>query len=300
MLKETEQLLCFAVVCDTGSVTAASRLLKRSKAHISRQIVALEKRIGTTLMYRTTRKITLTDAGHTLKEQASALYRDSLLINQKATVLDDAVSGHFVITAPVSLATYLLVPELPALQQQFPQVTFELIATNDHLKLIPEGVDLAIRTGHVVDDTLIAHQIGTARDIFYADKALAATLKTQQDLALLQQHRLLMNPYSLNNHHIHLNRNGETVKFRPEQMLKISEYPMLMNLAERASGIAFAPDYCLSDKHTRSTLSQVLTDWSGNSWPVLLAYPFQAPLPKKLKQIAKALRTALSNRLQQL
>ncbi|WP_395377397.1 LysR family transcriptional regulator [Marinicella sp. W31] len=297
MLKETEQLLCFAVVCDAGSVTAASQLLKRSKAHISRQIAALEARIGTTLMYRTTRKITLTDSGHKLKEEALALYRDSLLINQKATVLDDAVSGQFVITAPVSLATYVLIPEIPSLQQQFPEVTFEIVASNDSLNLIPEGVDLAIRTGHVVDDALIAHQIGTAKDIFYADTSTASALKNSQDLALLQHYRLLVNPYSLNSNNMHISRKGNTMKFKPELMTKISEYPMLMHLAQSGFGIAYAPDYCLNDTNTNKNLSQVLDEWSGSSWPILLAYPFQSPLPNKLKQIVQALRKSLSSRL---
>ena len=297
MLKETEQLMCFAAVCDNGSLTAASQILNRSKAHISRQISALEKRIGATLMYRTTRKITLTEAGQKLKQEALRLYRDSLLIHHKSAALDDEISGRFVITAPVSLATFVLIPEIPALQAQFPDVTFEVMATNDSLKLIPEGVDLAIRTGHVVDDTLIAHQLGTAKDIFYADKKLAAKLKDTQDLAILQQHKLLLNPYSFRGDVLHLSRHDSIVEFRPENLIKISEPPMLLNLAERGFGIACAPDYCLEEIREKNILAPVFTEWACFSWPILLAYPFQSPLPNKLKRIAQALRSSLSQRL---
>jgi len=297
MLKETEQLMCFAAVCDNGSLTAASQVLGRSKAHISRQIAALEKRLDTTLMYRTTRKITLTEAGQKLQKEALRLYRDSLLINHKATVLDDAVSGRFVITAPVSLATFVLIPEIPNLQKQFPDVTFEVLATNDNLKLIPQGVDLAIRTGHIVDETLIAHQLGSAQDIFYADRKTAARLGHTQDLNILQQHRLLLNPETSRDDVLHLNRNNTLVEFRPQHFTKISEPPMLLNLAERGFGIACAPSYCQHESHIRKVLSPVFTEWACAAWPILLAYPFQVPIPGKLKQIAQALRESLGAKL---
>ena len=149
MLTELEQTICFAAVCDTGSMTAAAKALNRSKAHVSRQVSALEQDIGLKLLHRTTRKLTLTDAGLSFKEEALQLYRNAQLVKQKSHSLNQQLAGKFVITAPVSISTFVLAPIIPELQQTFPDIEFEILPTNQNLNLINDPTGPAPVTSFV-------------------------------------------------------------------------------------------------------------------------------------------------------
>lgn len=294
MLNPLEEMFCFAAVCERGSITKAGHALGRSKAHVSRKITDLEHRVGTKLLHRTTRKITLTTEGLYLKDEALKLYRNGILLCHKAMSLDNNLSGKFVITAPISIATYLLAPLMATLQDTFPDVEFELRPTNKTLDLISSGVDLAIRTGAVTDEDLIAHQIGVGRDILFRSIEGIGKRAPLSDITDLIQNRLFINSYSLHKEGLRLNKGGEAIELQPAHITKVGEYPLLMDLIQRGNGIGLAPNYCLSGT---TGLEQVLPSWHGREWPILIAYPFVAPLPLKLSQISAFLRLNLGTKL---
>ncbi len=287
MLDELEEMICFAAVCEAGSMTAAAKALHRSKAHISRKVTDLEVRIKTRLLHRTTRKISITDAGLQLRDEALQLYRNSQRLNHRAASLDTSLSGKFVITAPVSIATYLLAPQMPALQESFPDVEFELKPTNENLALIKEGVDLAIRTGSVQDDSLIAHQIGMGRDILFQSIKSHPPVIEMSDLL---QRRLLINPYSLTENTLRLYKGEESLELQPAHITKAGEYPLLVELVKEGNDIGLAPDYCIQKLVDEGLIEPLLPDWRGREWPILITYPYLSPLPLKLSKISAFLR----------
>ncbi|MBL4740955.1 MAG: LysR family transcriptional regulator [Sneathiella sp.] len=294
MLNPLEELFCFAAICEKGSITAASRVLGRSKAHVSRKMKELEERVGTKLLHRTTRQITLTTEGSYLKDEALKLYRNGNLLCHKAMSLDSDLSGRFVITAPVSIATYLLAPIMASLQDTFPLVEFDLRPSNEKLDLITTGVDLAIRTGSVSDEDLIAHQIGVGRDILFRSTKNTVGAPPISDVTDLLHNPLFINPYSLHCEDLRLHKAGEAIELQPTHMTKVGEYPLLMDLVQRGNGIGLAPDYCVIGSEA---LEQVLPDWQGREWPILITYPFLAPLPIKLSKISAFLRQKLGDQL---
>ncbi|MEH6402926.1 MAG: LysR family transcriptional regulator [Sneathiella sp.] len=296
MLTSLEEIFCFAAVCENGSITAASKTLGRSKAHVSRKIKDLEHRIGTKLLHRTTRTITLTTEGSYLKDEALKLYRNGNLLCHKAMSLDSDLSGRFVITAPVSIATYLLAPLMVSLQNTFPDVAFELRPSNETLDLITAGVDLAIRTGAVADESLIAHQIGVGRDILFRSTRSNPNASPLLDVTDLIQTPLFINPYSLYKEDLRLHNAGDVIELQPVHMTTVGEYPLLMELVQRGTGIGLAPDYCLNGS---DELEAVLPNWHGREWPILITYPFLAPLPIKVSKISAFLRQKLGDKLKE-
>jgi len=297
MLDDLEEIICFATVCDEGSITAAGQALGRSKAHVSRKISSLEQRIGTRLLHRTTRKLTPTDVGLKFKEEALQLYRNSQLVNHRAYTLSDELSGTFVITAPVSIATYLLAPIIPELQKKFPDISFEIHPTNENLDLLAEGIDLAIRSGSVVNESLIAHQIGIAQDVFFAPEQVLGQVKTEGKITDLLHQHLLLNPYSMQGDSIVLSTQSDNIELRPKQVTRISEYPLLLDLVGRGMGIGFAPNYCISELKKKPGVNHILKQWKGREWPILIIYPFQSPVPVKLTKISQYLRQKLGSLL---
>lgn len=295
MINKLEQMICFAVVCEKGTMTAASQILGCSKGHVSRTITALEKRIKATLFHRSTRKLTLTDAGQALQPEAMTLYQNALLADKKSLDLKQQLSGKFVITAPVTLATYLLAPVIPELQQTFPEVEFEIIASNENLNLINSGVDLAIRTGNVIDEQLIAHQIGVAQEIFYAHQNLFDHAKEPIRIEDLNQHPILINSHSMHDEIVHLSNNARLQNWQPKNKMSISLYSLLLDLVGRGAGIGFAPNYCLPSITTSQQVKHILPEWHGKEWPVFIAYPFQVPTPEKLVRVSQFLKQKLTS-----
>ena len=296
MLIFYEELICFAAICESGSITAASRELGCSKAHVSRKLTDLEGRLGAKLMHRTTRRITFTRAGEGLRGQALQQYLALKGLARQAEAADEGLSGRFVITASLSLCTYLLAPEMPDLQAAFPEIRFDLRPSNESLDLVSEGIDLAIRTGSVVDDSLIAHPLGNAREIFLTmEDDGPERAKEPSDIGDLDSRPLYINPYSLTDGKLRVGNGRQVVEFDPAQASLISDFSLLVDLARRNRGIALAPDYSLAMLGPNAR--RCLGGWQGREWPVLMAYPFIAPPPVKLSAVAAYLRPRLSARL---
>ncbi len=289
---ETEELMCFAAVVDAGSMTKAARELNCSKAHISRRINSLERRVSAKLFFRTTRRMTLTEVGSELYPKSKKLLLDSLMINRQLQSLSAEISGKFVITAPVSISQYFLGPLLPGLQKEFPMVEFELIPTNERLELVFDGIDLAIRTGSVIDDSLVATYVGQCKDVFFSTKEKFADLETIADLS--NQH-LLINPQSLQDDELIFDVEGVPTKVDYASRTLVHEYPVLLSMVANGFGVGVAPNYCVTKSNHTDCVQHVLPAASGHSWPIYLLHPYQSPLPGKLLSV----RNTLANTMQE-
>ena len=262
MLNELEEMICFAAVCDAGTMTAAAKKLNRSKAHVSKKIANLESRIGITLLHKTTRKITVTDAGSRFKD-----------------------------TAPTSIFWFVLSPVMAELQEILPDVDFELIPSNKPIDLVSEGIDLAIRIGNVVGERLIAHQVGVGRDVLFTSALKNKNLKQFTEITDVMNERLILNPYSYDGEMLRLTCSEQNIE------LRVSEYPLLINLVKRGCGVGFAPNYSISKMIEKGDLVPIMPNWHGREWPVFVVYPFAAPIPNKLQKISSFLREKLSKKI---
>lgn len=297
MLDELEEMICFAAVCEAGTMTAAAKKLRRSKAHVSKKISTLERRIGTSLLHKTTRRITVTDAGARLKDNALQLYRNSLFLGHQAFSLSDELSGKFTISAPTSIFHFVLSPVMAELQEMLPDVDFELIPSNQPVDLISDGVDLAIRTGNVVDDRLIAHQVGVGRDVLFASPNKYRDPNKFNEITDVLNERLMLNPYSYDGEILRLTSGEQNIKLCTNRVTTVSEYPLLIDLVKRGCGIGFAPNYSISKMIKQGGLVPIMPNWHGREWPVYVVYPFVAPVPSKLKLISAFLRKELTAKI---
>src|SRR5215468_355743 len=157
----------FVVTLDEGSLAAAGRKLGRSPAAVSRAIAFLEERVGTELLHRTTRSIKLSEAG----ERYAATCRRVL------TELEDADAaagergvprGTLTITAPVISGELVLRPILDAFLEAFPTISVRTMLIDRHVNLMEEGVDVALRIGHLEDSSMVAIRVGEVRRVVVA------------------------------------------------------------------------------------------------------------------------------------
>lgn len=163
-----DAMRCFIQIVESGSLSAASRKHGRSLAGTVRTLAALEARLGIRLLERTTRTLRLTEEGADYLERARAVCEmadeaDALVMSRRGRL-----AGRLVVTAPVVFGRLYVAPQLLALLKAEPELTTSLVLTDRVMDFIDDGVDVAVRIGHLPDSSLRATTIGATRWIYCA------------------------------------------------------------------------------------------------------------------------------------
>src|SRR5438093_3541280 len=163
-----DAMQAFVTVADLQGFAPAARKLGLSPSAVTRLIAALEERLGARLLQRTTRSVTLTDAGTRYLERARRILADVEEAELAAEGERTRPSGRLVVSAPVGFGRLHVSPVMAAYLQRYPDVAGELRLEDRVINLVEEGVDLAVRIGHLADSSLVARQVGQMRRIVVA------------------------------------------------------------------------------------------------------------------------------------
>lgn len=158
---DLNSLLIFAAVAEAGGFTAAADRLGTSKARVSLVVARLESRLGTMLFSRTTRRVTLTEAGEALQARCVPLLREAhAVLAEVAAGEGRELAGTLRLTASVDLATQALAGVVAAFSARHPRLQIELRTSDRVVDLVQEGLDLGLRVGWLRDSTLRATRLG--------------------------------------------------------------------------------------------------------------------------------------------
>jgi|HigsolmetaAR203D_1030402.scaffolds.fasta_scaffold00272_21 DNA-binding transcriptional LysR family regulator len=161
----------FVRVVETGSFTRAAGQLRLSRAMVSKYVQELENRLGVRLLNRTTRRLSLTEAGAAYYERCARIVADAAEADQVAARLNLSPQGLLKINAPMSFGTRHLAPAIPDFIAAYPAISVEM-TQNDHLvDLLEEGYDVAVRIGRLADSSLVARRIAPCRLVICASPA---------------------------------------------------------------------------------------------------------------------------------
>jgi len=179
-------LTAFAAVVETGSFAAAARRLGRSTSRLSRQVADLEAGLGARLLHRTTRALTLTEAGRAYHEQVARILADLDAADQSVGRLQAAPRGRLRVAAPMSFGIRHLAPALPDFLARYPEIALDMAMNDRFVDLIDEGFDLAVRIGRLAESSLISRRLAPLRRVLCASPdylAAHGTPRTPDDLA---------------------------------------------------------------------------------------------------------------------
>ena len=288
------RLAAFAAVVESGSFTAAGEKLGLTKAMVSQHVSRLEKELGITLLTRTTRKVTPTEAG-------SAFYADCapVLLEVEAAIArvgggTGVPSGTLRLTAPDDYGSAAIVPALAGFLHQFPQLKVELVATDQVVDLVAGRFDLAIRTGWLRESSLRATQLGSFDQIVAASPAYlkkAGMPKRPQDLA--QHHwialTLLRSPLTWN----FSGRDGKSQSVRVSPTISTNSTASLRAFMREGLGISVLPNYMLDADIAAGRLTRVLPSWSLPQGGVFAVYPNVRYTSAKVRAFVDFLRNQL-------
>lgn len=272
----------FVRVVQAGSFSAAARQLGLPTSTISTRVARLEKRLGVTLLQRTTRKLNLTEAGTLYFEHASTGL--GYLLEAEAA-LDEArqqPQGVLKVTAPADLGDVLLGSLIAQMQQTYPALSLELMLTQSYVDLVAEGVDVAIRTGELRDSSLIAKSLGTIQWALFASPDYlqeAGQIASPTDLA---QHQCVQFT-SMGRHHWELQRGTTAIRVPLAARTLVNSIGVVRAMAESGQGVALLPTFICQPTVQAGGLQRVLPEWRGQADAVHLVYPKQRFMPPKLR-----------------
>jgi DNA-binding transcriptional LysR family regulator len=163
-----DAMQAFVAVADLQGFAPAARKLSLSPSGVTRLIAALEDRLGARLLQRTTRKVALTDVGTRYLERVRRILADVEEAESSAEGERTRPSGRLVVSAPIGFGRLHVSPLMSQYLVRYPEVTAELRLTDRTVNLVEDGVDLAVRIGHLADSTLVARHVGEMRRIVVA------------------------------------------------------------------------------------------------------------------------------------
>src|SRR6195256_2730752 len=187
-----EDIEVFAEVAGQGSFTAAARRLNRSPAAITRAVADLEARLGVRLLNRTTRAVSLTDAGERFLGGARRVLADLEEIERAAAGKGTAPRGELSVTAPILFGRLHVLPIVTEFLSGFPAVTVRLMLLDRPVDLVEEGIDAAVRIGMLADSSAIATRLGHLHRVVVAAPDYLERRGTPQSPADLAEHDVIM------------------------------------------------------------------------------------------------------------
>jgi DNA-binding transcriptional LysR family regulator len=274
-----EEVLAFDALARTGSFTAAADLLGCTKSLVSLRIKALEKRLGSVLVMRTTRRVTLTEAGQRLLPYAQQM-RDALEhIPRAVDEVQSCLEGPLTVSTTASLASTVLAPVLVELARVHPRLKVSVEVNNKVQDPVADQLDFCLRSHNVHDEGLVARWVGWGEEGLYAAPMFLdgqPPIHIPEDLA---GQRLLMDSQD---HCLEL-RCGECLhKLEVSApLLTANHFNLLSRLVVDGAGIAPLPDYVAAPHLTKGELVKVLPDWHTQRWQVFLVFPYRQPMPRK-------------------
>ncbi|MCQ0032281.1 LysR family transcriptional regulator [Burkholderia glumae] len=210
MKTSTEELQTFVAIIDSGSITAAAEQLGQTVSGVSRALNRLERKLGVTLLRRTTRSSQLTDEGELLLARAREILQAVEEAETAVSLGRVEPAGRLRVDAATPFMLHAIVPRLPAFTARYPDIALELSNNERFIDLIEQRIDIAIRIGALPDSTLHARPLGSSPLHVLASPAYLAAHGTPHSVADLARHRLLgfSDIETLNRWPLHLRADG--------------------------------------------------------------------------------------------
>ena len=283
MLGQADRVLIFDAVAEEGSFTRAAARLGCSKAHVSTQLGLLESYLGVQLVHRTTRQITLTEAGHVYRGYAKQVHETLLAAANVVSASRSEVAGRIQITVPTSLGETALPEMILAFRQQHPNVEPVVDMSSVHRDLISDGFDVAIRLTNSLESNFVARSLGVVREAVVATPSLIEAhppVIAPPDLAQLP---CLVNYHFRDEPRWMFSRKGEHIKVMVSGPVKANTQQGIHRFALLGAGVGRLPRYMVEADIVAGRLAVLCEDWETVALPLYIVYPGQRHLPMRTR-----------------
>jgi DNA-binding transcriptional LysR family regulator len=276
-----DDIAVFVKVVQAGSFTQAARLLAMPITTVSAKVAHLEKRLGITLISRTTRKLSITQAGESYFRKCVLALKEIQAAEEEVTSNLKEPQGTLKITAPVDMGHILLPPIVQTLLKKFPKIKVDLVITNRVIDLVSEGIDIAVRAGELEDSSLICKKFVSSHMNFFASPQYLKKHGTPSNPKDLEKHQLIGFSEEM--------ENGRTVNLQPKASFRVESRIVADDLETvkaftlLGEGIGVFPRFICEEDIARGKLIMVLPKWWLGSSHFSLVYPAQKFVSPKIQ-----------------
>jgi DNA-binding transcriptional LysR family regulator len=273
-----EAMTAFAAVADRKSFSSAARHLKMSPPAVTRLVAGLEDHLGVALLRRTTRTVTVTDAGARYLERVKRILAETEEAESAAQAELATPSGRLVISAPVTFGRMHISPLVAEYLKLYPQVSGELLLSDRYVNLVDDGIDVALRIGELADSSLIARRAGTTRRVVVGAPKYFAERGTPKTLADLKAHDIVrLTGGALDWSFAGGERTELPARYVTNSVDCATDYVL------RNGGLVSLLAYQVADAVAAGKLRIVLSDFERPALPIQFVYPTSRLLSSKVR-----------------
>ncbi|MFC4160291.1 LysR family transcriptional regulator [Chitinimonas lacunae] len=273
MIEDIRYLIVFAKVAEVGSFSRAAEALELSNATISMHLAKLEKNLGVALLYRNTRKLSLTHDGLNLLETAKSmleLYEKGIIEFKQRSI---STTNNLRISIPaVFINSAAFMTQIGNFIKHHPGINLDILCSDNRNDIISESIDVAFRIGDLPDSSLKAkHVFEFSRTVVGSRELLDQypLIKHPRDLSAIPWIGLTMRP----NYRLFTHVNGDQYEVKYVPQIRLDNVEAVYQLAKQGIGLAAPPEFLTPDDIARGTIEKVLPEWSLSPMKVYAVWP---------------------------
>jgi DNA-binding transcriptional LysR family regulator len=277
------QMEVFVAVVEAGSFAKAGTRLRVSPPAVTRAVSSLEERLGVRLLNRTTRSLSLTEAGLRFLESAKRLLAEIDAAERGAAGESATPAGHLTVTASVTFGRSAMAPVMSEFLRHHPRVTASLVLVDRVVNLVEEGIDVAVRIGQLPDSSLVVRRVGEVQRILVASPDYVAKHGEPGSPAELKRHSIIALSGLMPNREWRFVDGTISGHVALQPRFEINDAAAAIDAAEGGDGITVALSYMVAQKIADGRLTTVLLRYAPPPVPVQLVYPESRLLAPKLR-----------------
>ncbi|WP_444905383.1 LysR family transcriptional regulator [Microbulbifer sp. SSSA008] len=273
----------FVTVAETGGFSPAAKLLGISKSAVSKRVTQLELQLGVKLLHRTTRKLSLTEAGEHFYEHARVAYKSAKDAQDAVLQLQGEPRGRLRINAPMSFGRLHLAPLIPVFMKRYPEISIDMVLDDKVVDLVGEGFDIAIRGGDLPDTSLIARKLAPLKSVLCASPSYLKEFGEPTELEQLSAHNCLIFTYSrdvkewgfIKDNHLH------TIEVKGNYQVNNSE--ALREALLQGVGIGRLPTFVAGPDIEAGKLIPLFEEYQMPAKSIYAVFPERQFMPAKVR-----------------
>jgi len=282
-MDELKRIGVFTRVVETKSFSEAARQLGVAKSAVSKQIIQLEKEVGVRLLNRTTRSLSLTEAGEIFYRHSAEIINRTKIALSELREYQNQPTGTLRVSCPVSFGTQHLVPVIKEVRALYPLLKIDLLLEDRIINMVEEGVDLAVRIGWLQESNLVAKKVCETPVTVFASPEYLAQKGMPKTPQALQQHdwislSLFSSPLTWE-----FEKKGKRHSVQMHSQLKSNSVAAVIALAKSGQGISALSKFCLQEDIDKGLLLPLLTDYELEPSGIYVVYPHREHVPPKVR-----------------
>lgn len=295
-MRNTDDYIIFYHLIEQGSFSAAARHMSLTKSVVSKRIAKLEQELGVQLLYRTTRTLTLTEAGRAFFTHAKAVYQAVATAEESIVGLGKNLSGSIKVSVPTISGELILPQVINEFNQKYPDINIDMDLDNRFVDIVNERFDLAIRTGVLPDSSLIARKLVDANWIVCASPQYLAKHGIPKQPQALDKHNCLVYSYQETGAREWAFKEGDEVcQVTVDGNLCTNNSSVLRNVALLGQGIIYVPRVLVYEDLKQGRLIQLFKDETAKCLGIYAVYPYTRQQPEKIKIFIDHLYTSFQS-----